>query len=957
MNAPTLSALSLVFDYVLRASLLGTVAIALVILIRWTLGRRLAPGARSWLWLPAAVLCLSPQLPGLVDWGVTARRPAPAEEVMAVDGNSVVIVRGEPQPLLGVPAPMPTAPAVRLSLKEKMALSWAAGSATILLFWLVAYAGLWRRIRRQQMPLSEGLAAEYQVCTRIAGFKRAPRLMVSAAVESPAVAGLWRPVVLMPPHLATALGDEALRHVLLHELTHLRRKDLWLHWASALVVALHWFNPFVWLASRKFRGDREAACDATVIHLGENRAHAYGQTLLALESRVMQPVALRLMAGVLGGADLVRQRIVDIAHLGKTSRRAGWFAFVATLGGAAVIALAAAEPVAPKVEPPKPADSKPANPSAGFFTRTYKVPPEFLTWNQLPDKAASSENTVKPTAIEVLKGLGVPFPEGASAAFIPSSSLLIARNTQANHDLVEAIVEGMLSHPGKQVYIQTRLVVFKEGTSLPSPFDGVVAPPTKVGSSETPGAGGEAGTRIMQGTAAPPKSFMTLAGVFTDPQFQVLLRSLMGNAAPDSKVSADSAMQPLKGFSSNVEEVIGLPSVTTRSGHKAVVEVVRELVYPSEFDRKEPAKQGGAAQYTAKTFETRSVGFILETEPVIGPDGYTIDLNLSPKMLAPSGWVDYPLDNGEKIRQPVFHTNVVQTSVTVWDGQTIALGGHAYVPAFLMNPSLQGESALLSKEYPVLIFVTVTMVDPKGQPVKKEDVPEGGKVNTPGAAPASTPLVPSPKKASASHGKGTSRARIDVGSDFMPPHPNRPDDKFTADFVGTQIELLRSPRMLKRAEERMKIWYPDVKAVPVNLTAERVRDTTQVEIFASAAENPVSAGLFLDCLLDEMAAFRQQTIKDTVYGTLDKVLNEVFEKQNEVNGLVEALARATRENASQQKRDEIQADLDRVRGYHREWKEKLEQVERQSLPLRMSLERSKPFTILERPISMQAEEK
>lgn len=929
MNAPPLTALSLVFDYVLRASLLGNAAIALVFLIRWTLGRRLAPGARSWLWLPVVVLCLSPQLPGLVDWGFHVEPlPSPEQEATVVEREPVAVMRGEPRLLSEAPEPIPSAPLVHLTLKEKMALGWVAGGCTILVFWMVAYAGLWRRIRREQIPVSEDLAAEYQVCARLAGFQRAPQLMVSAAVESPAVAGLWRPVVLMPPHLATSLGDEALRHVLLHELTHLRRKDLWLHWASALVVALHWFNPFVWLASRKFRGDREAACDATVIRLGENHAHAYGQTLLALESRVTQPVALRLMAGVLGGADLVRQRIVDIAHLGKTSRRAGGLAFAATVGGAAVIALAAAEPVVPKVEPPKSADSKPANPSSALFTRTYKVPPDFPTWNQPPAGAANTENTAKATAIEVLKGLGVPFPEGGSAAFIPSSSLLIVRNTQANLDLVEAIVEGMVIQPAKQVYIRTHLVVFKEGTSVPtifgSPAETPEKPASQASSEKTSAQKDGAGPLIVQHPVAPPESSLSLSGVFTAPQFQFLLKSLMGTASPPVKDSNVSPTFPIN-LASKVEAVIGLPSVTTRSGHRATLETTREFFYPTEFDKNEPAKQGESAQYVPKAFEMRPIGFRMEVDPAIGADGYTLDLNLAPELQAFMGWVDAPVGDGGKVRQPTFHRNTMNTAVTIWDDQTVAFGGQAYVAAFLMNPSLKGEEALVSKKYPVMIFVTATMIDPSGKPVKKNEAQEGEKATAPGAAPVPTPPASTPKKADASSKKSTGLARLQFY--VKKPDSGELDREATAAFTEAQLAILLGRELRMRAAKQVEKLHPDIKPVAVSLGIARLPETGQVIIEASGVNDAYVRHL-LNCLLDEMMVFRKEAAEKRAEGDLGKIIQQVLTLQKKVSTLVMQHEHMVKSGAPKEEIDKVKVELDRVTESHRQWREKLQQADK-----------------------------
>ncbi|QIF00283.1 M56 family metallopeptidase [Roseimicrobium sp. ORNL1] len=947
---PALHKLTVAFDFALHASLLGAVGVILVLTIRGTLGRYIAPVARGWLWLPVALLCLSPRLPSVVGRSVSPEViPATVREALA-PVNTPVVVRGEPQLLSNHPMPAPQAPGTTLTLREKLAIGWGAGSIAIFGFWFVAYASLWKRIHREKGTVSQRLAEEFRDCVRTSGLRRAPGLIVTRAVDNPAVAGLWRPVVLMPPGLADSMQRESLRHVLLHELGHIRRGDLWLHWLSAIMVALHWFNPLLWLASRKFRADREAACDAEVIGASGNAAHAYGETLLALGARVPRMLSPRLMAGILGSADLVKQRIVDIARLGKTSRLAGWLAFLVVMSGTAAIALAAAEPGSATTIGDPPVKTETSQAAAELYTRTYKVPPDFLQWAQEQNSQPSTEkgSGKKLTAVQILTNVGVPFPEGASAVFVASTSQMIVRNTAANHDIIKALVEVNAANPIRQVYVTCQLVVFKEG-SKPELLGISFTEPNQAIKVEST-TGDEKPVMVQHPSPSP----FAVSGVFTNPQFAVIWRTLAGKDKSSSSVpSSGGADVPFKNLSSEVQAVIQMPSVTTRSGQRATLETIREFIYPTEYDKKPSEKSGGKVEYTPKAFEMQPLGFVMEMEPVIGPDGYTIDLAMTPQLRTFTGWVDHALADGAKVKQPTFSTHKATTSVTIWDGQTVAFAGEAHIAPFLMDPSLKSEAAVLGKVHPMLLFVTTQMIDPSGHRVKPREGLEG-KTN----ASDPVPPVSDSKTAGASHGKGTSRARIDVGTDYRPPNPNQTEEQTTTDFVGLQIEFLKSPQLRKRAEERMKIWNPDVETAPVVLTAERVRDTTQVEVFASATGSTAYARLFLDCLLDEMAAFRQERIRDQLNsGARSRVVDRLYEKETEVKELMEKFARATRENAAQQKLDEIKADLARVRGDLQAWEEKRKQVETAMLPERRAVERAKPFQIIEHPTTIETGEK
>jgi hypothetical protein len=139
--------------------------------------------------------------------------------------------------------------------------------------------------------------------------------------------------------------------------------------------------------------------------------------------------------------------------------------------------------------------------------------------------------------------------------------------------------------------------------------------------------------------------------------------------------------------------LVGWPQVVTKAGQRAVTEDIQEVRYATEFDSHRPAvaptgtaekpaaeaaapTRGGAPVPTA--FETRNTGATLEVEPVIGPDGKTIDLNIVPQhvrlidFLAVASGRDA---NGHdwKIEQPRFFTAKTTTSVTVASGQRVLL--------------------------------------------------------------------------------------------------------------------------------------------------------------------------------------------------------------------------------------------------------------------------------------------
>lgn len=93
------------------------------------------------------------------------------------------------------------------------------------------------------------------------------RLRQSEKMMMPIVYGILRPVVILPS-IAETWTDERCRVVLLHELTHIARRDCLTQILGQLACVFYWFNPFIWLAVRRLRIEREQACDEFVLSIG-----------------------------------------------------------------------------------------------------------------------------------------------------------------------------------------------------------------------------------------------------------------------------------------------------------------------------------------------------------------------------------------------------------------------------------------------------------------------------------------------------------------------------------------------------------------------------------------------------------------------------------------------------------------------------------------------------------------
>jgi len=146
---------------------------------------------------------------------------------------------------------------------------WITG-AVFLIGRLISHQFAVRSWLRDAAPCIDAEMNELLIeCADQVGLPEAPTLVTSRAIESPVVTGLLRPTILLPES-SKEWSLETTAFVLLHELGHVKRKDLWLSVASHIVCAIHWFNPLIWTLRKHHVALCEFACDTYVLETGAN---------------------------------------------------------------------------------------------------------------------------------------------------------------------------------------------------------------------------------------------------------------------------------------------------------------------------------------------------------------------------------------------------------------------------------------------------------------------------------------------------------------------------------------------------------------------------------------------------------------------------------------------------------------------------------------------------------------
>lgn len=218
---------------------------------------------------------------------------------------------------------------------------WSAGEggdlSWVLFLWLAGAVVMLLRVAHDRWLLGRWLAQGVQAgaamggscveeCAAMLGMEEFPDIRVKRGLSSPVVAGLLRPVILVPA-VAKQWSDETWKMAILHELGHIQRKDLWLRMAADICCAVHWYNPLVWWMRSKLLTQCEYACDARVIASGV-APRAYVRALCDVVESALQESRPQGVVAMADHAPLKMrvERLMGGARVGRS-----WLAVVAAV--------------------------------------------------------------------------------------------------------------------------------------------------------------------------------------------------------------------------------------------------------------------------------------------------------------------------------------------------------------------------------------------------------------------------------------------------------------------------------------------------------------------------------------------------------------------------------------------------------------------------------------------------
>jgi len=312
------------------------VLIVLLLIVDVLIRKRVRATLRYWIWMLVFVkLVLPPSLSLPTGIGYWRNEILPAAPLVLQHTSRAIADAPAGPPPLGDSPLRAEAPQVQLSqtsheptgstttaLSPLNSLTWQAVVFVVWLAGVAVFSALLiqrmlyvRRLIADSEPAESSFSEMLNLCRKHVGVRRPIEVRVSNSVSSPAVCGLFTPVILIRKALIEKLPQDKLKAVLTHELCHIRRGDLWINSAQTILQIVYFYNPLVWLANIVVRRIREQAVDEMVLVTLGSGAKDYSNTLIDIAETAFLKTSLSLrLIGVVESKKALEERIRHMAN-------------------------------------------------------------------------------------------------------------------------------------------------------------------------------------------------------------------------------------------------------------------------------------------------------------------------------------------------------------------------------------------------------------------------------------------------------------------------------------------------------------------------------------------------------------------------------------------------------------------------------------------------------------------
>ena len=143
----------------------------------------------------------------------------------------------------------------------------------------------------------------------------------STQVQAPMLLGIQKPYIVLPEYMLEDLSEKELYFIFLHELSHYKKKDVWVNYIICFFQMVYWFNPCLYWAFKNMRVDREVACDRNVLKMLDKTQYIdYGKTIIHCAEKMSEAPFLQMVTSIGGSKEQIKKRIESIVTFKHETR-------------------------------------------------------------------------------------------------------------------------------------------------------------------------------------------------------------------------------------------------------------------------------------------------------------------------------------------------------------------------------------------------------------------------------------------------------------------------------------------------------------------------------------------------------------------------------------------------------------------------------------------------------------
>ena len=321
-------------EIIVLSSLIGTVIVLMILIIKTMFRNKLSPTFHYYIWLILLVkliIPLGPQTPLNVSTiyenlyvQTTTNENTPITQINSskqlenTDGSTSIASQTSKKSSImsAITLPLKSKP----NIKSLFCFIWSFGIVLSIGVLFAGHRKLQKIIRASIKNVTSIHKEILYKCMKNMNIKNKVELSYSSKISSPSLCGFIKPKILIPINVAEHVSDEEFKYIIMHELTHLKNNDIFINWIITLLSMIYWFNPILLYGFHKTRQDCEFSCDDQAIsYLAEGENLQYGNAIIRVLELGGKYTRLMGTTSMVMKSSEIKRRIIMISKYKKVN--------------------------------------------------------------------------------------------------------------------------------------------------------------------------------------------------------------------------------------------------------------------------------------------------------------------------------------------------------------------------------------------------------------------------------------------------------------------------------------------------------------------------------------------------------------------------------------------------------------------------------------------------------------